>query len=135
MTKVYLRKGREKSVLRRHPWVFSGAVDDGRSGAEVQSGETVEVVDAGGGRLGLAWYSPQSQIRLRMVSFGEDGAHGDGEGLVKSLVAAAVTRRGALAGGENTAARLVNAESDGLPGVVADRYARHVVCQFTSAGA
>ncbi|MBQ6457411.1 MAG: class I SAM-dependent rRNA methyltransferase [Kiritimatiellae bacterium] len=135
MTKVYLRKGREKSVLRRHPWVFSGAVDDGRSGAEVQSGETVEVVDAGGGRLGFAWYSPQSQIRLRMVSFGAEGASGDGEGLVKSLVAAAVARRGALAGGENTAARLVNAESDGLPGVVADRYARHVVCQFTSAGA
>ena len=122
MQRVVLRKGRERSVLKGHPWVFSGAVAHG----EAAAGERVEVCDANGARIGVGWYSPQSQIRVRMVP----------DRPVADLVAGAVGRRGDFfVNGYTNALRLVNAESDLLPGVVADYYAGHVVCQFTSAGA
>jgi len=122
MEKVVLKKGRERSVLKGHPWVFSGAVADG----EAASGELVEVCDASGAKLGQGWFSPFSQIRVRMVP----------DASVSDLVANAVARRGDyFVNCYTNAVRLVNAESDFLPGVVADYYAGHVVCQFTSAGA
>ena len=122
MEKVVLRKGRERSVLKGHPWVFSGAVAQGEAGA----GELVEVCDASGAAIARGWYSPASQIRVRIVP----------DVAVESLVANAVARRGDyFVNGYTNAVRLVNAENDLLPGVVADFYAGHVVCQFTSAGA
>ena len=122
MEKIVLRKGRERSVVKGHPWVFSGAIASG----EAAAGDLVEVCDASGAKLGQGWYSPTSQIRVRMVP----------EAPVADLVANAVARRGDFfVGGYTNAVRLVNAESDLLPGVVADYYAGHVVCQFTSAGA
>ncbi len=122
MEKVILKKGRERSVVKGHPWIFSGGVEIGEAGA----GELVEVCDSNGGRLGVGWFSPQSQIRVRMVP----------EAKVEDLVANAVARRGDFfVNCYTNAMRLVNAESDLLPGVVADYYAGHVVCQFTSAGA
>ncbi len=122
MNKIILKKGRERSVVKGHPWVFSGAVESGEAGA----GELVEVCDSKGERLGQGWISPQSQIRVRMVP----------EAKVEDLVATAVARRGDFfVNCYTNAMRLVNAESDQLPGVVADYYAGHVVCQFTSAGA
>ena len=124
--RIVLKPGRERSVLRLHPWVFSGAIASGEAG----SGELVEVVSARGERLGLGWHSPNSQIRVRML--GEVS----GEGWLAGRVAASVARRAEfLSEGRTNAVRLVNAESDGLPGVVADAYAGFVVCQFTSAGA
>ena len=133
MEKVVLRGGRERSLLRRHPWVFSGAVASEPAAGAVASGETVAVVGANGALLGYGSYSPSSQIRVRMLSFGE--AVPD-EAMVVSRVAAAVGRRADFfANAYTNAMRLVNAESDGLPGVVADYYAGWVVCQFTSAGA
>lgn len=133
MRKVILKKSRDFSVVHRHPWVFSGAVDKSPDGAA--PGETVEVVDCRGTRLGYGSYSPQSQIRVRMLSFGVDALQVD-EALITSRVAAAVGRRASFFGDAYTnAMRLVNAESDLLPGVVADYYAGFVVCQFTSAGA
>ena len=122
MEKVQLNKGRERSVLKGHPWVFSGAVAQG----EAAAGALVEVCDASGAKLGQGWYSPASQIRVRMVP----------DAPVEDLVANAVARRGDFfVNCYTNAMRLVNAESDLLPGVVADYYAGHVVCQFTSAGA
>ena len=122
MERVVLRKGRERSVLKGHPWVFSGAVASGEAGA----GELVEVCDASGAVIAQGWYSPTSQIRVRIVP----------DASVESLVANAVARRGDyFVNGYTNAVRLVNAENDLLPGVVADYYAGHVVCQFTSAGA
>ena len=129
MKKVVLRPKRDYSVRRRHPWVFSGAVAEGAA----EPGECVEVVSAGGERLGLGWYSPLSQIRVRIVAF---GANVSAEPPVAELVASAVGRRAAFfADAFTNAMRLVNAESDLMPGVVADYYAGWVVCQFTSAGA
>ena len=133
MKTVRLVKGREKSVLRRHPWIFSGAVDDSRSD-KASPGETVAVEASDGTRLGWGSFSPASQIRVRMMSF--DAKHAPDESFVAGRVAASVARRAdLLSSGRTNAARVVNAESDGLPGVVADFYAGHVVCQFTSAGA
>ena len=66
-SKVWLKRGREKSLLRKHPWVFSGAVE--RMQGEAGSGDTVEIVDAAGAFLAWAAYSPSSQIRARVWSF------------------------------------------------------------------
>ena len=130
MKRVVLKPGRERSLLRRHPWIYSGAVASGDAGR----GETVEVVSSAGETLGFGSFSPDSQIRVRMLSFG--AAPAPGEAYVASLVADAVKRRERrLAEGGTAACRLVHAEGDGLPGVVADWYAGWVVCQFTSAGA
>lgn len=128
MEKIVLGKGKERSVLNRHPWIYSGAVAGGGAGP----GETVEVVSADGVSLGAGWYSPSSTIRVRMISFGPV----DGDVDIAALTGAAVGRRADFFGNAYTdAVRLVNAESDMLPGVVADYYAGFVVCQFTSAGA
>ena len=122
MNTIRLKKGRERSVVKGHPWVFSGAIAEG----EASAGEMVEVCDASGAKLGQGWYSPASQIRVRIVP----------DAPIADLVAEAVGRRAAFyADDAVTAIRLVNAENDLIPGVIADCYAGHVVCQFTSAGA
>ena len=133
MKKIVLKPSRDFTVRRRHPWIFSGALSDGPAGAE--SGEAVEVVDARGERLGYGSYSPASQISVRMLTYGADAQKPD-EALIAGRVAAAVGRRACFfADAATNAMRLVNAEGDMLPGVVADYYAGFVVCQFTSAGA
>ena len=131
MNKVVLKPKRDWSVRKHHPWIFSGAIASGEAGV----GETVEVVSAEGETLGYGSFSPASQIRVRMLSFDPkrvpDGA------FVAELVAQAISRRAAFFAPESmtNACRVINAESDGLPGVVADCYDGHVVCQLTSAGA
>ena len=131
MERAVLRPKRDFSVRKRHPWIFSGAI---ASEPHAAIGETVEVVDAKGDTLGYGSYSPASQIRLRMLSF--DAARVPDAAYVEGLVASAVGRRADFfANAFTDAVRLVNAESDGIPGVVADYYAGFVVCQFTSAGA
>ena len=132
MKTVTLKAKRDFSVRRHHPWIFSGAiaVTDG----EPAVGEAVEVRAADGETLGVGWYSPASQIRVRMLSFGAAPLPNDD--WITTRVASAIGRRADFfAHAYTNAVRLVNAESDGLPGVVADYYAGHVVCQLTSAGA
>lgn len=133
MEKVILQNKREYATVHRHPWIFSGAVRE-VTGAPAP-GETVEVLSAAGVRLGYGAWSPLSQIRVRMLSFGAD-AEAPSAAFVRARVAAAVARRAALrASGATDALRLVNAESDGLPGVTADEYAGFVVVQLASTGA
>ena len=134
---LVLKPARERSLRRLHPWVFSGAID--RLEGDAGPGETVCVRASDGSFLAWAAYSPASQIRARVWSFEE--AEFPDEGFLGARVTAAVARRTALridanaqSGGTN-ALRLVHAESDGLPGVVADRYADTLVVQLTSAGA
>ena len=139
MKRITLRPKRDFSVRRHHPWIFSGAVDarsltSGQETASPFVGETVEVASADGEPLGYGSYSPASQIRVRMLSF--DPKVVPDEKFVEGLVAAAVGRRADFfANAYTNAVRLINAESDGLPGIVADYYAGWVVCQLTSAGA
>jgi 23S rRNA (cytosine1962-C5)-methyltransferase len=131
MATVTLKPGREKSLLRRHPWVFSGAI--ARIDDQPASGETVLVLAHDGMPQGQGAFSPLSQIAVRMWTFDERPVDADyfRDGLQKALG----LRLGLLAQPNLNAMRLVNAESDGLPGVVVDRYASFVVCQFLSAGA
>ena len=136
MAQLILSAGKERSLLRRHPWIFAGSVA-GLSG-RARPGDTVEVVASEGkfaGRvLAKAAFSPESQIRARVWSF--DPAETIDDAFFKRRVAAALARRSALpalAGQEGL--RLLHGESDGLPGVIADRYGDTVVLQLTSAGA
>ncbi|MBP5509932.1 MAG: class I SAM-dependent methyltransferase [Kiritimatiellae bacterium] len=132
MSELVLRTKRERSVLRRHPWIFSGAVETIRGGAE--PGATVRVVTAAGEPLGFAAYSPASQIRARMWTFAPEETVD--AGWIAGRVASAAARRDVLfADGATNAVRLVNAEADGLPGCVIDRYGEWVVCAFNTAGA
>ncbi len=125
--RVVLKPGRERSVARRHPWLFSGAI--GRVEGAPGPGETVAVHSAGGELLGRGAWSAASQLRVRLWTFGEEPVDA---AFFRARIAQAVAGRTL---GEGQARRLVNAESDGLPGLVVDYYDGFAVCQFLSAGA
>ena len=126
-----LKSGRERSLLLRHPWIFSGAIDrvEGNPG----SGATVDVVTADGAITARAAYSPASQIRARVWTF-DPAVPVDADFFVRTFEHA-LAARAAMLDADHTACRLVHAESDGLPGVIADRYGDAVVVQLLSAGA
>ena len=126
---LILKPGKEKSLLRRHPWVFSGAI--AKVQGEPESGETVRVVGADGQFLGQAAFSPQSQIRGRIWTWQADEAVD--ATFFRRRIAAALAYRQQL-DVQSDALRLINGEADGLPGLVVDRYASQLVAQFSSAG-
>ena len=129
--RLTLKPGRERSLLRRHPWVFSGAI--GKVQGSPQSGANVEVRAADGAFLAWAAYSGASQIRARVWSFDEAEVPGP-ELFRKKIEAALALRRAAIPAQASDAFRLVHGESDGLPGLIADRYADVLVVQIVSAG-
>ena len=131
MKTATLKPGREKSLLRRHPWLFSGALRE--PDQPLASGETVRILDAAGKALAVGAWSSASQLRVRIWSF-NPGQPVDGRFFRERLQRALALRASFVSGGQ-TAFRLVNAESDGLPGVIVDRYGDFLVCQFLSAGA
>ena len=129
--KLTLKPGRERSLLRRHPWIFSGAIAEVHGAPH--TGDTVDVRAADGRFLAWAAYSPASQIRARVWSFDETEI--PSPDLFERRIAAALALRRAEIPLETTdALRLVHGESDGLPGLVADRYADTLVVQLVSAG-
>jgi len=131
MLTATIKPGREKSILRRHPWIFSGAVKNVQG--EPATGATVLVRDAKGNFLAHAAFSPSSQIRLRVWSFEDQTIDG---AFFQNRLEQAVSFRKSLGLMEpGTACRLINAESDGLPGIIVDRYDTFLVVQFLSAGA
>lgn len=127
MKTIRLKEGKERSLLRRHPWIFDSAV--ARGGAD--AGETVRV-EAHDGRF-LAWaaFSPASRIRARAWSF--DEAQRIDAAFLQATVATAVRTRGRFAIASD-GMRLVHGESDGLPGLIVDRYGDTLVAQFLAAG-
>ena len=128
---LILQKGRERSLLRRHPWIFDGAVA-AVSGAPMP-GDTVEVYSFEGNWLARASYSPVSKIRARVWTF--DQAEPIDQAFFDRRIDAATAYRKQLALQEKTDTwRLVHGEADGLPGCVIDRYGDFVVCQFLCAG-
>lgn len=128
---VRLKPGREKSLLQRHPWVFSGAIAtvEGAPGP----GDTVRLASADGRFLARAAWSPASQIRARAWTF--DEAVAVDEAFFDARLRAAIAARAPLLDAAHTGCRLVHGESDGLPGVIADRYGGTVVVQLSSGGA
>jgi len=131
MQALHLKPGREKSLLRRHPWIFSGAVE--RVQGDPASGSTIAVVGADGRWLATAAYSPRSQIRARVWAWKRETAID--AAFFRDRVSDALGRRPEIMAGEGVARRIVHGEADGLPGVVADWYAGTVVLQLASAGA
>ncbi len=130
--RIVLKPGREKLLARRHPWIFSGAID--HASGNPQAGDTVEVRDAGGELRARAAFSPQSQIRARIWSF--DAAEDIDEAFFRRRLRAALAlRRELVPARASTGLRLVHGESDGLPGLVVDRYGGTLVAQFLSTGA
>lgn len=131
MKTVTLKPGRDKSLRRRHPWVFSGALQD--PGQSLQSGETVRILTADGEAVAVGAWSPSSQLRVRVWSF--DPETSIDVAFFRSRLQRALDMRKAFVPPGQSAWRLVNAESDGLPGLIVDRYADFLVCQILSAGA
>lgn len=125
---VHLKPGREKALRDGHPWVFSGAI------ARVQGppgSPLAEVFDARGQSLGLGFYSPQSQIRVRML--GPDATAADPGYFARRLASARVLRNAVLPQ-DTTGYRLLNAEGDGVPGWTVDLFGDALVSQITVAG-
>ena len=131
MISVVLKPGREKSLLRHHPWIFSGAIE--RVEGVPRSGETVEILTSKGDFLGMGAYSSHSQIRVRAWTFQKDQPID--AAFFRAGIDKALRVRAARLASEGTACRLINAESDGLPGLVVDKYGEFLVCQILSAGA
>ena len=133
MKAITLKAGREKSALRYHPWIFSGAIDEVIGDPEL--GETVEVYSFKSDFLGLAAYSPKSQIRGRFWTFGEK-ANIDREFFSDILDRAIAARksRGFDIEDKESAFRLINAENDGIPGCIIDKYADIYSVEILAAG-
>ena len=127
MKAIRLREGKDRSLLRRHPWVFEGSIAKGKADA----GETVRVEAADGRFLCWASFSPESLIRVRAWSFDEqeriDAA------FFERRIAAAIALRARMPI-DSDAVRLIHGEADGLPGLIVDRYGDTLSAQFLSAG-
>jgi 23S rRNA (cytosine1962-C5)-methyltransferase len=128
---IVLKAGRDKSLLRRHPWVFSGAIQ--HTSGNVGPGETIAVRSATGRFLAYAAASPHSQIRARAWCFDEREAVD--AAFMQAMLERAVTFRSRILAADTDACRLVHGECDGLPGLVVDRYGDTAVMQCSSAGA
>lgn len=125
-----LKPGREKSLLRLHPWIFASAFQT--PDVSIASGSTVSLVDANGQFLARASYSPHSQIRARVWTFNDEEV--DKEFFRRRIKAALNSRRRLQLEGQGDAQRLIHGESDGIPGLIVDRYADVLVLQSLTAG-
>ncbi|HET9907411.1 MAG TPA: class I SAM-dependent methyltransferase [Anaerolineales bacterium] len=131
---VILKPGREKSLLRRHPWIFSGAIH--AADEHIPSGSTVDLLSSTKQFLAHASYSPNSQIRARVWTFDDEKV--DKGFFQKRIRAAIAVRSPLLLGGglgvRSDSYRLIYAESDGIPGLIVDRYGDVLVLQSLTAG-
>lgn len=131
MPAITLKPGREKSVRNRHPWLFSGAIE--RIDRSAQDGDTVEVLAADGAWLARGYLNRRSQIQVRLLTWSQDEAID--QGFWRRRLQRAIAGRAALSADAQTDAyRLVYAESDGLPGLIVDRYGDWLVVQCLTLG-
>ena len=133
MKLITLKAGRDKSAIRRHPWIFSGAIDT--VSGEPEFGESVEVYAYNGDFLGIAAYSPTSQIRARFWSFFEK-TEIDELFFEERLETAIQLResRGFSISNPLSAFRLIYAENDGIPGCIIDKYGEYYSVEILAAG-
>ena len=127
--RIVLKRGKEKPLLRGHPWVFSGAV--AKIEGDAMAGDIGEATSAGGQFLGIGHLNPQSQIVFRLLSQNEGTL---GIDFFKERISTAVAWRERWFKGKTTAYRMINGEGDFLPGLVLDRYGEIFVLQFLTAG-
>ncbi len=127
VTDLVLKKGREKSLLNRHPWVFSGAV---QKFPDVENGEMVRVRDHSGKCLGVGFVSRKASISVRLIAFEDTSVK---EAIEKNIESALSLRKGFF-DAETTAWRLINGEGDGIPGLIVDKYGDVLVIQSGTIG-
>lgn len=130
--RIYLKDGRERSLRRKHPWIFSKAIN--KIKGKPLLGDTVDIFDAKGNWLAKGAYSPESQIRIRVWSYLEH-ENIDFEFFTKKLTNAQARREWFIERDGLTGYRLIAGESDGMPGITIDKYGQLIVCQLLSAGA
>ncbi|MCM8775789.1 MAG: class I SAM-dependent rRNA methyltransferase [Candidatus Omnitrophica bacterium] len=124
-----LKKGKEKPLEGRHPWVFSGAIDQIDDGFE--TGDLIRVFSAENQFLGIGYLNPRSQIAIRMLAFEDISI---GPEFFEKKISDAVALRQRFLPPQTNACRLINSEGDFLPGLVVDRYHEYLVVQFLTAG-
>lgn len=129
---LVLKKGREKPVQNRHPWVFSGAIAQ-ISGVNPGPGDLVDIISSDGDWLARGYYNPMSQIRARILSWDTEQSI-DEAFWTSKLEKALLFRKKLDLEPETTAYRLVNAEADGIPGLILDKYGDFLVFQALTAG-
>ncbi|HEY8929666.1 MAG TPA: class I SAM-dependent rRNA methyltransferase [Mucilaginibacter sp.] len=131
MIEVVLKKGKEKAVLHRHPWVFSGAVEKVKG--KPANGDVVKLVDAKGAFMAYGFYNDQSRVALRLLEW--DETIEVNEQWFREKVATAVKSRDSiLIDGVTNTCRLIFSESDYLPGLIVDKYADHLAVQVLTSG-
>ena len=130
MKKIYLKQNKEKPVIRRHPWIFSGAIQ--KKDRDIAPGEIVSVCGINGMHLGYGYYNAKTPIAVRLLSFGNQKVDAD---YLRGLIHAAVEKRtGSLLLQNTDSCRLIFSEGDYLPGLIVDSYARHLVMQSVTRG-
>ena len=133
MTEIILKSGKEKPMMKKHPWVFSGAIN--KIKGEPKAGETVKILSGENKFLAYAGFCPNSQIRARVWSF-EEKDKIDINFFKNKFKQAILLREGLnLPNKETNAFRLINAEADGVPGLIVDQYDDILVMQCLTAGA
>ncbi len=130
MNEVFLKKGKEKAVLQRHPWVFSGAVE--RVKGNPENGEIVKTLDSKGVFLAYGFYNDQSRVAVRLLEW-DDAVFID-EKWLRGRIATAVNNRKKLFNEETNTYRLIFSEADFLPGLIVDHYADHLSVQILTSG-
>ncbi len=128
---VVIKAGREKPIIQHHPWIFSGAIQ--KLPADAPDGAIVDVVDSHNRWLARGYLNRTSQIQVRILTWQQDEIVDDA--FWQQRLATAVAHRiPLLAKNDTTAYRLVNAESDYLPGLIVDRYGDHLIAQIGTLG-
>ena len=132
MSSVILKKAADSFIKRKHPWIFSGAIE--KVDGNPSNGETVQIFTSNKILVGYGSYSPSSQIRVRVWSFNPEEKI-ESDFFRRKVLLASEIRKQIVDTSKTNAYRIINAESDGLPGLIVDRYSEYLVCQFLSAGA
>jgi 23S rRNA (cytosine1962-C5)-methyltransferase len=131
MIDVVLKKGKEKAVLHKHPWVFSGAIEKVKG--KPANGEIVRLVDAKDAFMAYGFYNDQSRVALRLLEWDEDVAV-DEQWFRRKVQDAVASREGVLVDNVTNTCRLIFSESDYLPGLIVDKYAGHLAVQVLTSG-
>lgn len=131
MVEIKLKKGKEKAVNQRHPWVFSGALDKIKGTPE--NGDVVRVISSANEFLAFGYYNDQSRVAVRLLAWEEDVTI-DADWYEQKIIAAIAGRAHLLADSSTTACRLIFSEADFLPGLIVDRYADFLSMQILSSG-
>jgi 23S rRNA (cytosine1962-C5)-methyltransferase len=129
MQRIYLKQGRERPVLNGHPWIFSGAIDKINGNADIVG--VADIFDCKKSWIARGLYNPASQIRVRLLTGKDEPIDGD---FFRRRITRALALREKYVAPETNAYRLINGEGDFLPGLIVDRYADFLVCQFFTAG-